>query len=240
MTDTSLEEKVEHPFFALFYLRMASGRKAKGEDEYRRRLLEGLFGSVIEVGAGNGLNFAWYPETVVMEHGGPLLGTRSFTFDGGLLLAAVIIAIYLRRTLLPVVYLDVAAAALPLGGRLRADRRPHQRRALRAPERLLPGPCATPTPTRRRRTPPSPTRTAALRDATRHPHLPRGLAAAPPRAAPGRDGLARARPVRGRPLRGVFRPLRLARPGPGPGPGAQQAPSGPASAYSCSASPGGR
>jgi len=53
----------------------------------------------------------WY----VMEHGGPLLGTRGFTFDGGLLLAAVIIAIYLRRTLLPVVYLDVAAAALPLG-----------------------------------------------------------------------------------------------------------------------------
>ncbi len=58
MTDTALEEKVEHPFFARFYLRMASRRNAKGEDEYRRRLLAGLSGSVIEVGAGNGLNFS--------------------------------------------------------------------------------------------------------------------------------------------------------------------------------------
>src|SRR5215217_6643605 len=60
------EEKVEHPFFARFYLRMASGRKAKGEDEYRQRMLAGLSGRVIEVGAGNGLNFPHYPDTV--EH----------------------------------------------------------------------------------------------------------------------------------------------------------------------------
>jgi ubiquinone/menaquinone biosynthesis C-methylase UbiE len=59
-----VEEKVEHPFFARIYLRMASGRKARGEDEHRRRLLEGLSGRVIEVGAGNGLNFAFYPDTV--------------------------------------------------------------------------------------------------------------------------------------------------------------------------------
>jgi ubiquinone/menaquinone biosynthesis C-methylase UbiE len=58
------EEKVEHPFFARFYLRMTSGRKAAGEDEYRRELLAGLSGRVIEVGAGNGLNFPLYPETV--------------------------------------------------------------------------------------------------------------------------------------------------------------------------------
>jgi len=58
------EEKVEHPFFARFYLRMASGRKARGEDEHRRRLLGGLSGRVIEVGAGNGLNFPFYPDTV--------------------------------------------------------------------------------------------------------------------------------------------------------------------------------
>jgi len=66
MTDTAAEEKVEHPFFARFYLRMASGRKAKGEDEYRQRMLAGLSGRVIEVGAGNGLNFPHYPDTV--EH----------------------------------------------------------------------------------------------------------------------------------------------------------------------------
>jgi SAM-dependent methyltransferase len=58
------EEKVEHPFFARFYLRMASGRKARGEDEYRTELLSGLSGRVVEVGAGNGLNFPLYPETV--------------------------------------------------------------------------------------------------------------------------------------------------------------------------------
>jgi len=66
MTDTAAEEKVEHPFFARFYLRIASGRKAKGEDEYRQRMLAGLSGRVIEVGAGNGLNFPHYPDTV--EH----------------------------------------------------------------------------------------------------------------------------------------------------------------------------
>jgi ubiquinone/menaquinone biosynthesis C-methylase UbiE len=64
MTDNAAEEKVEHPFFARFYLRMASGRKAKGEDEYRERMLAGLAGRVIEVGAGNGLNFPFYPSIV--------------------------------------------------------------------------------------------------------------------------------------------------------------------------------
>ena len=59
-----MEEKVKHPVFARLYLRMTSGRKARGEDEYRRELLAGLSGRVIEVGAGNGLNFPFYPETV--------------------------------------------------------------------------------------------------------------------------------------------------------------------------------
>jgi ubiquinone/menaquinone biosynthesis C-methylase UbiE len=57
-------EQVNHPLFARLYMRMTSGRKAHGEDEHRRKLLAGLTGRVIEVGAGNGLNFALYPETV--------------------------------------------------------------------------------------------------------------------------------------------------------------------------------
>jgi SAM-dependent methyltransferase len=66
MTDgtRAREEKVNHPFFARMYLRMASGRKASGEDEYRRRLVADLQGRVIEVGAGNGLNFPFYPDAV--------------------------------------------------------------------------------------------------------------------------------------------------------------------------------
>jgi SAM-dependent methyltransferase len=66
MTDAApaSEERVRHPLFARLYLRMASSRKSHGEDEYRRELLGGLSGRVIEVGAGNGLNFPFYPETV--------------------------------------------------------------------------------------------------------------------------------------------------------------------------------
>jgi ubiquinone/menaquinone biosynthesis C-methylase UbiE len=58
------EEKVHHPIFARLYLRMTKSRMSRGEEEHRRRLLAGLSGRVIEVGAGNGLNFRFYPETV--------------------------------------------------------------------------------------------------------------------------------------------------------------------------------
>jgi ubiquinone/menaquinone biosynthesis C-methylase UbiE len=58
------EEKVEHPLFARIYMRMTSGRRNRGEDEHRERLLAGLSGRVIEVGAGNGLNFTLYPPEV--------------------------------------------------------------------------------------------------------------------------------------------------------------------------------
>jgi ubiquinone/menaquinone biosynthesis C-methylase UbiE len=43
---------------------MTAGRRNRGEDEHRERLLAGLSGRVIEVGAGNGLNFGLYPPTV--------------------------------------------------------------------------------------------------------------------------------------------------------------------------------
>jgi SAM-dependent methyltransferase len=48
------------------YLRTVRRRSASGEDEYRRRLLDGLAGRIIEVGAGSGINFPFYPATV--EH----------------------------------------------------------------------------------------------------------------------------------------------------------------------------
>jgi ubiquinone/menaquinone biosynthesis C-methylase UbiE len=59
------EAEVHHPLFARLYMRLTSSSKARGGDEHRRKLLAGLSGRVVEVGAGNGLNFPWYPETVV-------------------------------------------------------------------------------------------------------------------------------------------------------------------------------
>lgn len=51
----------------------------------------------------------------VLEHGGPLLATRGFTFDGGLIAAAVVLWIAVRRMHLQAIYLDAIALALPLG-----------------------------------------------------------------------------------------------------------------------------
>ena len=56
---------VKHPFFARFYTRMVVPMLAKvGGDDLRRRNLEGLRGTVVEVGAGEGANFAFYPDEV--------------------------------------------------------------------------------------------------------------------------------------------------------------------------------
>jgi phosphatidylglycerol:prolipoprotein diacylglycerol transferase len=51
----------------------------------------------------------------VFEHGGPVFGTRGFTFDGGFILAGLALALYVRRTRLDVRYLDGIALWLPLG-----------------------------------------------------------------------------------------------------------------------------
>jgi SAM-dependent methyltransferase len=53
-----------HPLFARMYLRSSPGAEKRGETEHRVELLAGLTGTVIEVGAGNGLNFAHYPRSV--------------------------------------------------------------------------------------------------------------------------------------------------------------------------------
>ncbi len=53
-----------HPIFARVYERLSVAMERSGMAEHRRELLAGLTGRVIEVGAGNGLNFAHYPEQV--------------------------------------------------------------------------------------------------------------------------------------------------------------------------------
>jgi SAM-dependent methyltransferase len=50
--------------FARMYLKASARAERRGATEPRRRLLEGLTGRVVEIGAGNGLNFAPYPASV--------------------------------------------------------------------------------------------------------------------------------------------------------------------------------
>jgi ubiquinone/menaquinone biosynthesis C-methylase UbiE len=56
--------RVSHPIFARLWGWMSPRMDRSGVVERRRRLLEGLSGRVLEVGAGNGLNFAHYPPGV--------------------------------------------------------------------------------------------------------------------------------------------------------------------------------
>ena len=51
----------------------------------------------------------------VLEHGGPLLSSRGYTFDGGVILAAITLAVWVWRTGLFGDYLDAIAAGLPFG-----------------------------------------------------------------------------------------------------------------------------
>ena len=53
-----------HPLFARYYARVSEAMETGGMAEYRRQALAGLTGTVIEIGAGNGLNFAHYPAGV--------------------------------------------------------------------------------------------------------------------------------------------------------------------------------
>jgi ubiquinone/menaquinone biosynthesis C-methylase UbiE len=55
---------IARPRFARMYLRSAASAEQRGATDHRRRLLEGLRGTVVEIGAGHGLNFPLYPPEV--------------------------------------------------------------------------------------------------------------------------------------------------------------------------------
>jgi SAM-dependent methyltransferase len=57
-------QEVDNPVFARFFHRFCGRDRGKGERELRRELLAGASGRVVEVGAGNGINFEHYPVDV--------------------------------------------------------------------------------------------------------------------------------------------------------------------------------
>lgn len=57
-------DRLQHPCFARAFARGVEGMDRGGAPEHRRRMLAGLAGSVIEIGAGTGSSFALYPPAV--------------------------------------------------------------------------------------------------------------------------------------------------------------------------------
>jgi ubiquinone/menaquinone biosynthesis C-methylase UbiE len=58
-----MDNEVRHPLFARFFAQFSRLMERELGDR-RRELLEGLSGRVLEVGAGNGMNFRHYPTSV--------------------------------------------------------------------------------------------------------------------------------------------------------------------------------
>ncbi|MFG3661823.1 class I SAM-dependent methyltransferase [Streptomyces sp. NPDC047706] len=97
-------DAVHHPLFARYYARVSVAAETRmGMGGVRDRLLAGLSGRVIEIGAGNGLNFAHYPgtvaEVVAIE---PERGLRKLAVEAAL------------RAEVPVDVVPGAAEALPV------------------------------------------------------------------------------------------------------------------------------
>jgi ubiquinone/menaquinone biosynthesis C-methylase UbiE len=64
VTEHSELSAFQHPRFARMYERISAEAERRGTAAHRDRALTGLSGRVIEVGAGNGLNFTHYPPEV--------------------------------------------------------------------------------------------------------------------------------------------------------------------------------
>ena len=58
---------MKNPLFARYFDRRGARNEERGNRELRRELLAGLSGRVLEVGAGNGLNFPHYPALLPNE-----------------------------------------------------------------------------------------------------------------------------------------------------------------------------
>jgi hypothetical protein len=58
--------RANRPWFARLLARASRIEARKGGDEHRRRLLSGLEGRIVEIGAGTGNNFGFYPSSVTL------------------------------------------------------------------------------------------------------------------------------------------------------------------------------
>lgn len=63
MTQPGSDQRVHHPIFARLYERI-SVKAEPSIGKHRAAMLDGIAGRVLEVGAGNGLNFPYYPSEV--------------------------------------------------------------------------------------------------------------------------------------------------------------------------------
>jgi SAM-dependent methyltransferase len=61
---SSRPRDISNPVFVRFYRRNRRSAVKRGENEHRRRILDGLTGRVVELGPGDGANFPLYPTTV--------------------------------------------------------------------------------------------------------------------------------------------------------------------------------
>jgi ubiquinone/menaquinone biosynthesis C-methylase UbiE len=59
-----MKVELRHPIFARFFHFLSRREELAGQRELRREALAGVTGRVLELGAGNGLNFQHYPATV--------------------------------------------------------------------------------------------------------------------------------------------------------------------------------
>jgi ubiquinone/menaquinone biosynthesis C-methylase UbiE len=64
----SRPKTVNHPLCARLYAKQSEAAQERGVADQRRRMLAGLRGEIVEIGAGNGLNFAHYPPSVTLVH----------------------------------------------------------------------------------------------------------------------------------------------------------------------------
>jgi ubiquinone/menaquinone biosynthesis C-methylase UbiE len=75
-----MKRRVSHPVFARVFSRAVTKANARGQAQHRRELLEKVSGQVVEIGAGTGINFSYYPEetsSIVAIEPDPYLRTQA-------------------------------------------------------------------------------------------------------------------------------------------------------------------